>query len=146
MTGPVPKEHKLGHPMRAGDQDARAKHLAQRPSKPVKPPETNADWHPITRGWFNAIKLSPLVPDYRETDWMTAIVGAELLDAGLCNGWTTATLHEFGKISERLCLTIGDRRRARIEIVRAGLDEEEAGAAEDLANWQRKLAVVPDAD
>ena len=138
MTGPIPKANKLGHPKRAADREEPTHQKTV--TKQVKPPDTNPDWHPIARGWFNSLKLSPLCPDYRETDWTMALVGASLLDDGLYGHWTAATLHEFGRISERLCMCIGDRRRARIEIIRSGAaEEDDLAAITDIHEWQQKL-------
>ena len=141
VTGPIPKAHRVGHPHGPKDHEEPS---AIRERKPVKPPDTPDYWHPTARGWFNALKMSPLAAeDFTASDFMEAYIAAELLDEGCSNRWTAATITAFGRISERLGTCIGDRRRMRIELKRAGIDEDEAGAVQDISDWQRRLSAVP---
>ena len=139
MRGPVPKANKLGHA--TGKAIPKDRLPAK---KSVRIPKEDPNWHPYALGWYRALALSPLVSEYVETDWMMAMVAAELLDDQLMNGFVAMKMAEFNKITERLCCCLGDRRRARIELIRAGVDDDEIGAKADMQEWQSKLHAVPD--
>lgn len=139
MPGPVPKERKLGH---ATGKAIPKERIPAR--KPVKIPKEDPTWHPYALGFYRALQLSPLAGEYVETDWVMALVAAELISDQLYNGFVAMKIEQFNKISERLCCCLGDRRRARIELIRAGVDDDEIGAEADMREWQSKLHAVPD--
>jgi len=51
-------------------------------------------------------------------------------------------MREFNEMSERLLVTVGDRRRMRIDLLRAGADPADADddvAEDELAAWRERL-------
>ena len=106
----------------------------------VPAPPPNPAWHPYALGWYNSLAKSGQSAEYVPSDWMMAVIGAELLDDMFSKGIRAAVLAEFNEISTKLCCTLGDRRRAKIELLRAGVqDTDEAEAATSLTAWRKKM-------
>ena len=116
-------------------------------AEPVEAPEPNPAWHGYALGWYRSLTLSPVAKFYTATDWMTAIIGAEILDTCLKDGFlNAAVIKQFNDISMRLLTTEGDRRKLRIELYRQNAkdDSDEIAAVSSIDAWQRKLTAVPD--
>ena len=143
MAGPVPKARaaRLGHSGGVLDSAHNTVEIDAGAGADSPIPPVNPDWHPYARGWYNSLALSGQSKEYVPSDWMMAIIGAEMLDALLQPGGMRASLMaEFSEISTKLCCTLGDRRRARIELQKAGVkDDDDEAAAVSLDDWRNKM-------
>jgi hypothetical protein len=141
---PYPKrsDARLGHPH--GKQETLKRNATERVVTSGKPkiPKPNAEWHGIARQWYNSLALSGQSRWFEATDWALAYMAADLLDSMCQNGYAAGLLAEFNDISARLLCTEGDRRRMRIELIRAGGDDDEEAAASAVAEWDGKLRPV----
>ena len=142
--GVVPKDPRarLGHSMGKADSRAGIDTLAA--GKQLPPPKPNPDWHPYATGWYNSLKLSGQSQSYEASDWMLAVVAADLLSELFFMGWNTvgaaSLLGQWQEMSVRLCTSLGDRRRARIELIKSGkIDNDDEAAAADMNAWRKKL-------
>ena len=95
-------------------------------------PSTPRDWHPLARDMFNALKVSGQSVFYAQSDWAFARVicarMSHLLFEGSMSGSAWAPVDAgLG----RLMATEGDRRRMRLELVRAeiAVDQQERRVA-----------------
>lgn len=138
VRGPVPKsaERRLGHRAR-NDSAAVTKAPA---GALVRPPEPDPDWHEIARDWFNSLAGSGQSEFYEASDWATARYVATAMARNLRDGRFSPTLFSaVMSAAASLLVTEGDRRRLRLELVRAGTpdpDEEHAKATvSDLVAW-----------
>jgi hypothetical protein len=147
MPGPPPKDPKLkmGHSTGVGDSRNSVETHSLPEAYAPKVPEVNPEWCNMAQAWFRAIDLTPMGALYTESDWMTAYIAADLLDAMLDAGWHRVgmMLAEWNRMTERLLITIGDRRRMRIDFIRAGAadaDPDAAVAEDELASWRERMA------
>lgn len=62
---------------------------------------------------------------YETSDWAIAWVMCETLHRLYAFGFSAGLLMQFNEMSSRLVMTEGDRRRARIELIKAGGDVDE---------------------
>ena len=149
INGPAPKDprQRMGHSM--GQADSRAGIDTLAAGRQLPPPKPDKDWHPYAIGWYNSLKLSGQSQSYEASDWMLAIVAADLLSEMFYMGWgekgVASLLGQWQEMSVRLCTSLGDRRRARIELIKSGkVDSDDDAAAADMNAWRRKLR-SPDA-
>jgi len=105
-------------------------------------PKASKDWLPITRSWFNSLALSGQSEFYEASDWATAVAAAKAYDIFL-RTYNASIFANFVKLSERLGVTVIDRKRSRIELTEPEqADEDEDAADEAVEGWQRRLKVV----
>ncbi len=81
--------------------------------------------HPLAAAWYRALQDSGQSRFYEPSDWMTAQLLAEGIDA-FAREPRASLLSTIMSGSANLLVTEGDRRRLRLELVRA---EAEAAAA-----------------
>lgn len=142
MGGPTPKRDAERRRANKPPVDTAEIHVNHR----VAPPPADDDWHPIAAGWYTSLTRSAVSQFYDESDWHTAWVLSEELsrefkpqvigthpETGKAV-WAkvpmkAATLAAFLKGCSALLATEGDRRRARIETVKAFGNDEAAEAA-----------------
>jgi hypothetical protein len=143
--GPIPKDPAMRHGHDMGAQDSRTGIEKLPASTCRKVPDANPHWHPYAVGWYNSLKLSGQSASYEPSDWATALVAAQLMDELLQGGFASpGLLAEWNDMASRLCTTLGDRRRARIQLIRAGeTDPDDAAADAEVRKMQRKLKAVP---
>lgn len=141
---PIPKrrEAMLGRPH--AKREVLERNAVERAASSGKPkiPKPNPEWHGIALGWYRSLALSGQSRWYEATDWAMAYLAADLLDSQLQDGYRPGLLAEFNDISARLLCAEGDRRRMRIELIRAGGDDDEEAAASAVAEWDGKLRPV----
>ncbi len=67
-----------------------------------------------------------------------------MLDEMLQGGFPSPGLvAEWNDMAARLCTTLGDRRRARIQLIRGGVtDPDDSAADAEVRKFQRKLSVA----
>jgi hypothetical protein len=110
----------------------------------IEIPEASAKWVPQARSWYNSLRLSGQSDFYEASDWSTAVAAAQAYDIFL-KTYNAAVFASFVRLSERLAVTVTDRKRSRIELT----DPEVSDADEDAADaavieWQGRLGVVRD--
>lgn len=118
-------------------------------------PDPDPDWHPIASRWFVSLAESGQSVFYEPSDWATAFLIAESMSRDLSPQFVGineksgevekdviplkgASLAAYLKAMSVLLVTEGDRRRARVELMRPVGEEDEAGVSE-LADYRRKL-------
>ena len=141
---PKPRGARLGHDMGKLDSAAGTKQLAAGEQRPVPP--GNEEWHPYALGWYRSLNLSGQSAEYEASDWALAYTAAEMLSRELCNHSIRASVYaEFADVSQRLLCAAGDRRRARIEMVRAGGADpdadEDATIVQNLNEWRKRNGI-----
>ncbi|MFJ9408569.1 hypothetical protein [Streptomyces sp. NPDC101393] len=107
------------------------------PSIPAGDPE----WHPIAADWFESLIDSGQSHYYEASDWATAVYVAEAMSRNLKQGKFSAQLFQsvMSGMTE-LLTTEGARRRARVELERAGETEQSVDPAVALMDDYRKAA------
>jgi hypothetical protein len=107
-------------------------------------PDASPDWLPQAQSWFRALKLSGQAEFYEASDWATAVFCAQLYDRYLRNH-QVSILPQFLKLSERLGVTVIDRKRGRIELDEPEVsDVDEEAAEEAVIAWHGRLGIVKD--
>lgn len=140
--GPIPKPEAMRRRRNesAGPVDRAASGRAFR-----RPPAANRKWHPVARRWFEALARSGQAIFYEPSDWATAYLVAESMSRDLLPQYVGTT--DDGKVIEAvlplkgaslsaylrafssLLVTEGDRRRSRLELLRAGEEDPTAESA-----------------
>ena len=118
-------------------------------------PEADPEWHPVAAMWFESLAASGQSVFYEPSDWATAFLIAESMSRDLSPQFVGineksgevekdviplkgASLSAYLKAMSVLLVTEGDRRRARVELMRPDGEEDEADVSE-LAAYRRKL-------
>ena len=148
MPGPPPKDHHAGHRAKQ-PRDLATYRDSTAASGPVTKgqtrragiaiPQADPAWLPITRSWFNSLLLSGQSDFYEASDYATAVVAAKSYDIFL-RTYNASVLAQFVRLSERLGVTIADRKRAHIELVDPDVtDADEEAADATVLSWQEKF-------
>jgi hypothetical protein len=114
--------------------------------KDIPIPDVNPMWHPQAQSWFRSLALSGQSDFYEASDWATAVFTAQIYDAYMRTR-QVSLLPQFLRLSERLGVTIVDRKRNRIELTDAEVsdaDEDAADAA--VIDWHGRLGIVKDVE
>jgi hypothetical protein len=107
-------------------------------------PAANPSWHPQARSWYNSLALSGQSEFYEASDWSTAVVAAQIYDMFLRTRHANL-LPSFLRLTERLGVTVIDRKRNRIELSDADTtDQDEEAADEAVIAWHGRLGIVKD--
>jgi hypothetical protein len=149
--GPVNKRRRLGHVSKAEQAE-----VVRAAGQVAEAPEPDEDWHPVARRWFESLGRSGQAAFYQASDWETAWVLAESISRELKPQpmvvgkgdaaeieWVSlppkgASLAAWLKGFTALLATEGDRRRARVELTRPGLEEAPQDVSE-LDEYRRRL-------
>jgi len=139
--GPVPKRSDQRR-RRNAPEPGRELIKAEAGALPEMPPASE-EWHPAARQWYAALAESGQAQFYEASDWATAFYVAEAMSRNLHQGRFSAQL--FAAVMSgmtELLTTEGARRRARIELERAGGDAGDSADAAKVAqmNEYRKAA------
>ncbi len=150
--GPTPKR----------SAERRRRNKESKPTKGTAAPKTrkppaDKDWHPIAKRWYDSLAKSGQSEFYEPSDWAMAQIIAESISRDLepqvvavpeKTGQPVfekvpmkgASLSAYLKAMNALMVSEGDRRRAGIELERAGAAEEEAPAGVvALDEYRREL-------
>ena len=148
MPGPPPRDFHAGHRAKqprdlASYRDSTAATgpvtRGQTRRKGIAIPEADPNWRPIARSWYNSLKLSGQSDWYEASDWSTAVTAAQAYNIFL-QTYNAAILAQFVRLSERLAVTIADRKRAHIELLDPDVtDEDEDAADATVLSWQAKF-------
>lgn len=105
-------------------------------------PVPDEAWHPAARRWYDSLAESGQARFYEASDWATAWVWAELLSRQMFAERPSAQMvSAWASGATELLTTEGARRRARLELERAGsVDEDEDAAVVALDDYQRRLS------
>lgn len=146
MTKPRKAPEKRGGAATSAIDDPRfiavAKGTSRRHGIPI--PEADPAWHPIVQSWFRALALSGQSDFYEASDWATAVLAARAYDIFL-RTYNAGILGNFVRLSERLGVTITDRKRSRIELDDPEqTDQDEVAADAAVIDWGKRLGVVRD--
>lgn len=107
-------------------------------------PAANPQWHVQARSWYNSLALSGQSEFYEASDWATAVMAAQIYD-GYMRTRAANLLPSFLRLSERLGVTVIDRKRNRIELGDAEVsDADEDAANEAVISWHGRLGIVKD--
>jgi hypothetical protein len=113
--------------------------------KGIPIPAANPNWHPQAQSWFNSLALSGQSDFYEASDWATAVVAAQIYDMYM-RTYHANLLPSFLRITERLGVTVVDRKRNRIELEDADVaDVDEDAADEAVIKWHGRLGIVKEA-
>jgi hypothetical protein len=98
----------------------------QAPTGEVVVPATPRDWHPLAREMFNSLKVSGQSAFYAQSDWAFAKVICARMSQLLADGSTSGSA--WAPVDAglaRLMATEGDRRKMRLELIRAEIAAEQ---------------------
>lgn len=136
--GPVPKRSDQRRRRNQPEIDVAAAQGAAH----VPVPEPDGAWHQIAQDWFRSLGASGQSAFYEPSDWQTARYVAEAMSRNLESGKFSAML--FSSVMSAmssLLATEGDRRRLRIELERAAVeDADEEAAVTALNEWRDRLS------
>jgi hypothetical protein len=137
-TGPVPK--------RSDQRRRRNKDDIETETAPgtqdVEIPEASEDWTKAASDWYESLAKSGQCHWYEPSDWAQAWILAEMLDRVLCSTKPNAMMfNSWLAGASELLTTEGARRRMRIELAKAGVEDPEKDAAvSDLEAFRNRLA------
>jgi len=144
MTKPRKQPEKRGGAATSAIDDPRfiavAKGTSRRKGIPI--PGADPSWNPIVQSWFRSLTLSGQSDFYEASDWATAVLAAKAYDIFL-KTYNAGILGNFVRLSERLGVTITDRKRSRIELDDPeGVDQDEEAADAAVIDWSKRLGIV----
>lgn len=137
-TGPIPK--------RSDQRRRRNKDEIDTDSAPgaqgVEVPVAHEDWSEAATRWYEALGESGQSYWYEPSDWAQAWILAEMLDRVLTSTKPNAMMfNSWLQGAAELLTTEGARRRMRIELAKAGVeDPEKDSAVSDLEAFRNRLA------
>lgn len=152
--GPVPKDRRLGHTAKPDPDDMP---VTTPNTDVVVVPDGDPDWHPVALRWFDSLKVSPQRVFYTNSDWLTAYAVAESMSRELkpqvvvvgSGKDATVEMHELPpkaaslaawlKGATALLATVGDRRRAGVELERPRPDGDEEADVSHLDDARARL-------
>lgn len=107
----------------------------------VECPPAEERWHPLARKWYEALAESGQAQFYEPSDWAHAALVTEGMSRMLYADRLSAQMFTaIDSASVRLMVTEGDRRRARVELQRSVIrDEDEDAGVASMAEWREKL-------
>lgn len=136
-----PPEERSGQAGTGRTQDPQFISVSKAPSRRngITIPEPSPRWQPSAQSWFRSLQLSGQSDLYEASDWATAVAAAQAYNAFLKTG-QASILAQFVRLSERLGVTVIDRKRSRIELIdttASDVDEDAADAA--VTGWHLRL-------
>lgn len=140
--GPIPKR---ATDRRRLNKPAPGEEITKAPgAKKVTIPRADRSWHKVARTWYQSLAKSGQSKFYEPSDWATAFLIAESLsrelNARAFIPLKGASLSAYLKAMSSLLVTEGDRRRARLELQRAAVvDEDEQASVTLMADYQSQL-------
>jgi hypothetical protein len=146
MAAPKKKPEDRTGAARGFEDDPRfltiAKGHSMRDGIPI--PQANPKWRPSARSWFNSLSMSGQSEFFEASDWATAVAAAEAYNVFLIT-YSASIFAQFVKLSERLAVTVVDRKKSRIELANVEPDDEDEDAADEaITGWQGRLHAVDD--
>lgn len=113
----------------------------------VEIPSLPSDTHPIARRLYESLALSGQARYYEPSDWAWALLCAERTSTMLENPRNQPQMVDaINKLWAPLLITEGERRRARLEVVRHIEDPDEKAAGEVMERYLQHVSDDTDAD
>lgn len=106
----------------------------------VTAPALRPGLHPLACAWYESLQRSGQARFYEASDWLTAQIIAEAI-AQFAQSPTASMLNTILSGSANLLVTEGDRRRLRLELVKASEEAPAAGPRPQMRNVRRLKAV-----
>jgi hypothetical protein len=109
----------------------------------VRVPPAEDHWHPLAARWYESLAESGQARWYEPSDWATAQYLAEAMSRNLLAGAKFSAVLFASVMSgmSNLLVTEGDRRRARLELERAGEGGDAGGdVVSELADYRDRAA------
>ena len=106
----------------------------------VVAPVAESHWHPLAKRWYLSLAESGQSRFYEPSDWMQAVVWAEVLSRTLNQGqrMSSQLIMAWSAGATELLVTEGARRRMRIELAKGGQVDDDAEAAVTAMDAYRK--------
>lgn len=131
MRGPVPKRSDQRVRRNKSDGPAVAK-VATGPAD-VHAPAEDRSWHISAKRWYRSLKKSGQAVFYEPSDWAYAQLCADLLSQEMRREKPRAVMiGQLLSMMDNLLTSEGARRRVRIELIRAGQDEDQSAEVIDI--------------
>lgn len=109
---------------------------------PCPPPEADPTWHPIALQWWDALAESGQAIFYEPSDWAQAYFIAEAMTS-CCSVPRGRMSSEMFKgvitATSSLMTTEGERRRLRIELKRADVQDTETAGVIALRDYKQNI-------
>ena len=126
MPAPRKRESELQRPRERRGTSTTAQ-VTKGTLREVTIPRVDPAWHPQAKKFFNSLKTSGQADFYQDSDWAFAVFLADEITAYKSAGNRSAMmLTAILQGMERLLLTEGDRRKARIELTEPPVEETPA--------------------
>lgn len=133
MPGPVPE--RSDQRRRRNKPETPTKSAPAAAAKVVQPAPAES-WHPMARDWYVSLSESGQAFFYEASDWQQARVWAEVLSRQLSADRISAQMiAAWSAGATELLTTEGARRRARVELERASVDEDEEASVTAIAGY-----------
>lgn len=140
---PIPKRSDQLHNKRGGRLDGLTQLEITNPY--TEQPEANPEWHPIAMQWYESLPKSGQSHYYQASDWATAFMCADLIsrefhradDPETKKGVSAMMVHEIFAQAGNLLTTEGERRRLRLELIRAEKSEDTSGVVTAMEQYKQ---------
>lgn len=106
---------------------------------PVRIPSLPAGTRKEARAWYRALRVSGQSQFYEQGDWEFAKAMALLYHSMLEDGFTASAVKTWIDGCDRLLVTEGARRRARVELVREPEESKEDPRVTKLEGYRERL-------
>ncbi len=106
----------------------------------VRRPAASKGWHPIARGWYEALGKSAQSRFYEPSDWHSARLCAEIMSkVAMGDDVSSAEIGAMSKLMSELLVTEGSRRRVRLEIERTAAAGKAPAGVTAIDEYRRRL-------
>lgn len=139
MPGPVPKR---SDQRRRRNKEGGEVERLEVANPMYDAPPSNPDWHWIAKDWYEALIESGQSHYFQPSDWATAVVLAESLshefkradDPETKKGISPMMLQTFLSEAGNLLTTEGQRRRLRLELIKAERKDDDTAQVVSIMN------------
>lgn len=140
---PIPKRSDQLHDKRPSRLEGLTQLAVNNPY--YEQPEPNPDWHPIAMQWYESLPKSGQSHYYQASDWATAVMCADLIsrefhradDPESKKGISPMMIHEIFTQAGNLLTTEGERRRLRLELIRAEKNDDSEEVVTALEQYKQ---------
>lgn len=144
MPGPIPKRSEE-RTRRNRSENEGGVPLSKGVARGGDPIPADPDWHPIVHTWYEAIMESGIADYYERSDWATAYIIAEelnayYLDAARLGKRSSMMLQTLMSAMLSLGVTEGERRRMRIELEKPA-EEQKPASLVAIDDYRKALGV-----
>ena len=134
MPGPVPKRSDQRRRRNKSDVEV----VTTTGARTVSVPRMAASWHPIAKRLWKSLKESGQAEFYEPSDWAFAYsLMDDLSHYKNSEKRSAVALQTIYSSFERLLVTEGDRRRARVELERGGESQSDPAKVAIMDQYRR---------